>query len=1201
MHNQEILEQIKARISELSLQSSDDAGSGQNTQPAAGNSENAATVPQPIAIIGLSGYLPQSRSVQDFWRALDNDEALLEEIPQSRFDWQEHYDPSAEDAMKSHSKWGGFIPDIRGFDARFFRMLPNDAKRLDPRQRLLLMSVYHTLEDAGYAPESLRKTRTGIFVGAEENEYVKLSQWNKAQSEGIGNAPSMIANQVSYFFDWRGPSEYMNTMCSGGAVAIHRAMASLRSGECSQAVAGVANLLLRPETFISLSAMGQLSTSRSINSFGRDAGGYLPAEGVASILLKPLAQAEADGDAIYAVLKHSAVNFNGQGGMSIASPNISSHTELILQCYREAGIDPRNLAYIEAQGMANPVTDIAEWSAFNRALQALAQQQNVSLKDGYCTVSTLKPTLGHMQSASAFGALFKIIRSFDTGTIHKIRDFRYTSPDIESKHQPCQLAIENQPWPPQAQPRLAGLHSYGSGGNNAHLLLEEYRPKQAQAAGQDKLQVLPFSAKTQNQCRKLIAEFLAAVRQHPEYTLASIAHILQVGRDAMNVRVAFVSASRDQWIQQAEAYLGNRPQDNVFEDVADSEKASGCADSDPYTVAQSWVRGQKVDWVFTDAGKQARLHLPTYPFELTDHWLDDAPAVVGGAEVYSAGNASCRDTKSTQQIASFNKDTMMNASPKIIQGEGSAGEKAAELFTYCAETSDQDFHEDYLTFCPFPERIPGFSMTRVFLNPKKYRAEMTLIQRKQIEMRQVLFFKEDFTQMRSLLDIGCGHGTDVIQIANYYPHIHTDGFTITKAQAELGNHRIAQKGLNGQARIFNHDSSKVKFPRNDYDVIIGFEVSCLVADKEGLFGNIESSLRNHGRVLLMDFVANLHGAIEDPSIDIYIPTQEQWVKTLAKHHLVIDEIIDVSPQIANFQYDPEHENNVKDCPKVVRDSWRNYANNAIAIERGWLSYMLFRLRKDLYANVAELEQFNLAKLRAPKPYPVALQEMLELSHVPYPILDESLLADAYPDERSSAATPGAASLSRFALLKIKLAGLFEAALSLPQGELERAETFQDLGISSINSVELLQAINGEFGLTLPTSLIFAHNTLDSLTRYLETYLSEHQPQQLEKLKDEPPVTQAANIVENPLAAKLRTLFVRSLALSTESLSADDKFNELGLTSINAVELMQAINAEFQLTLPTSVIFECNSLAALTDHLAALGVSVADGAQKKSLN
>ncbi len=1199
MHNPDILEQIKARLSELSKQPPDDAGSTQNTQTVAGNRKDARPIPQPIAIIGLSGYLPKSRSVQDFWRALDNDEDLLEEIPKSRFDWQKHYDPSAADAMKSHTKWGGFIPDIRGFDARFFQMLPNDAKRLDPRQRLLLMSVYHTLEDAGYAPESLRKTRTGMFVGAEENEYVKLSQWDKAQSEGIGNAPSMIANQISYFFDWRGPSEYMNTMCSGGAVAIHRAVASLRSGECSQAVAGVANLLLRPETFISLSAMGQMSTRCSINSFGRDADGYLPAEGVASILLKPLAQAEADGDAIYAVLKHTAVNFNGQGGMSIASPNISSHTELILQCYREAGIDPRNLEYIEAQGMANPVTDIAEWSAFNRALQTLAQQQNVSLKHGNCTVSTLKPTLGHMQSASAFGALFKIIRSFDTDTIHKIRDFRHSSPDIDSKHQPCRLATENRPWPRQAQLRLAGLHAYGSGGNNAHLLLEEYRPEQVQGAVQDKLQVLPFSAKTQQQCRTLIAEFLSEVREHPEYAQASIAHTLQTGRDAMNVRVAFVSASRDQWIQQAEAYLGGRLQNNVFEGLADSSTVSVCTATDPYTRAQNWARGQKVDWPSHNVDKQARLHLPTYPFELRDYWLDDARTVATKPDADSLENAACRNKKSPQQITSFNKDTMMNASPEIIQGEGSAGEKAAELFTYCAETSDQDFHEDYLTFCPFPERIPGFSMTRVFLNPKDYRAEMALIQRKQIEMRQVLFFKEDFTQMRSLLDIGCGHGTDVIQIANHYPHIHTDGFTITKAQAELGNHRISQKGLNAQARIFNHDSSKVKFPRNDYDVIIGFEVSCLVADKDGLFSNIESSLKNHGRVLLMDFIANLHGAIEDPSIDIYIPTQEQWVKTLAKHHLVIDEIIDVSPQIANFQYDPEHENNVKDCPKVVRDSWRNYANNAIAIDRGWLSYMLFRLRKDLYANVAELEQYNLAKLRAPKPYPVALQEMLELSHVPYPILDETLLADAYPDERKSPVNRGAA--SRFALLKTKLAGLFDVTLSLPPGELEQAETFQDLGISSINSVELLQAINGEFGLTLPTSLIFAHNTLDSLTRYLETYLSEHQPQQLEKLNNALPVTQAENVVANPLAEKLLALFVNSLNLAGENLSSSDKFNELGLTSINAVELMQAINAEFQLTLPTSVMFECNSLDALADYLTALGVSVAGDAQKKSLN
>lgn len=1118
MDKQELLNQIGARVAALSRSKpapeslrSPAAGAAAPETPreAGGNGAGPApasalsAVPEPIAIIGLSGYLPKCRSVRDFWQALDKDESLLEEIPGTRFDWERYYDPSAADPMKSHAKWGGFIPDIRGFDAGFFGMLPRDAKQLDPRQRLLLMSVYQTLEDAGYAPDALRKTRTGVFVGAEENEYVKSSLWDKTRSEGIGNAPSMIANQISYFFDWRGPSEYLNTMCSGGAVAIHRAVASLRSGESRLAVAGVANLLLRPETYISLSALGQLSCSGKIGSFGRDAGGYLPAEGVASILLKPLAQAEADGDAIYAVLRHTAVNFNGQGGMSIAAPNIASHVELILQCYREADIDPRDLGYIEAQGMANPVTDIAEWRAFNRALQTLAGEKGISLEQGCCQVSTLKPTLGHMQSASAFGALFKIIRSLGTGTIYRIRDFRQAAPDLETEHQPCRLAADNRPWPAGARPRLAALHSYGSGGNNAHLLIEEYRSRKRPAPAREQTEILVFSAKTREQCRARVAGLLETVRRHPEYPLASIAHTLRVGRDAMKVRAAFVARSRDQWMRQAEAYLAGEPvPEGVFEGHADAgmdscRTSAAGKEGDPYAMAQMWVGGRTLARLSADRSEAGRLHLPTYPFELKEYWLDarhpasvpDKPEAQPGpaGEIVDAGPGPTRMT--FPEISALNKDPTMSASPEIIRSVGKAGEKAAELFTYCAETSDWDFHEDYLTFCPFPERIPGFSMTRVFLNPKKYRKEMALIQRKQIEMRQVLFFKEDFGEIRYLLDIGCGHGTDVIQIANHHPHIHTDGFTITRAQAELGSHRIAQKGLNGRARIFNCDSSKVKFPRDDYDVIIGLEVSCLVADKNGLFRNIESSLKNHGRVLLMDFIANLHGAIEDPSIDIYIPTQAQWAGNLARHHLAIDEIVDVSPQIANFQHDPDHEENLRDCPKVVRDSWRNYANNAIAIQRGWLSYMLFRLRKDRFSNVAELETHNLAKLRTPKPYPAALQEMLEIGHMPYPILDESLLADAYPDERPKSPAPAGAgnhALSDFSALKAELAKLFETTLSLPRHALERGESFRELGITSIHAVELMQAINGAFRLSLPTSILFECNSLDALADHLES-------------------------------------------------------------------------------------------------------------------
>lgn len=203
--------------------------------------------PEPIAIIGLSGYLPQSNNVQEFWDALDKDRSLIEEIPESRINWKNIYDPGRRDFDKSHTKWGGIMPGIRYFDAHFFGILPDEADLMDPRKRLLLMSVYHALEDAGYAPRSLGKETVGVFVAVEEDEYRQcLVEKGIDIKTGSGNSSSLIANQISYFFDFKGPSEVINTMCSGSAVAIHRAVRALRSGEISYAVVGGANILLQP-------------------------------------------------------------------------------------------------------------------------------------------------------------------------------------------------------------------------------------------------------------------------------------------------------------------------------------------------------------------------------------------------------------------------------------------------------------------------------------------------------------------------------------------------------------------------------------------------------------------------------------------------------------------------------------------------------------------------------------------------------------------------------------------------------------------------------------------------------------------------------------------------------------------------------------------------------------------------------------------
>ena len=434
-------------------------------------------------------------SVEAFWRALDEDRCLLEPPPQARLDLWRQLQPEQGEFLERAIRGGGFIPDIRSFAPAFFDILPGQAHAMDPRQRLLLMSVYHTLEDAGYAPGALKQQPVGVFVAIEEDEYFQtMLDLGVQPTGGDGLAASMVANRISWFFDFRGPSEIVNTMCSGAAVALHRAVGSLRAQETTMAVVGGANLLLRPEPFIHLGQTGQLSPDLTVRSFGKEARGFLRAEGVASVLLKRLSQAEADGDPIYAVIRHTAVNYNGKGGMSIAAPDIAAHAELIARCYRQAGIDPRDVQYLEAQGMGNPVADLGEWQALNRALSQLALERGVPLAPGACRVGTLKPMTGHMHSASALGALFKVIRSLQTGTIHKVLDFSELNADLDYPGQPCAPARATEAWPASEHLRLAGIHAYGAGGNNAHLLIEEYR-KPASKARRPRLPGYPFVLK----------------------------------------------------------------------------------------------------------------------------------------------------------------------------------------------------------------------------------------------------------------------------------------------------------------------------------------------------------------------------------------------------------------------------------------------------------------------------------------------------------------------------------------------------------------------------------------------------------------------------------------------------------------------------------------------------------------------------------
>lgn len=431
------------------------------------------SAPQPIAITGAAGFFPGAQDLETFWRHIDTDSPQIGEIPPTRFDWRPWYEPhGGEGTMRT--KWGGFIPDIASFDPALFGMLPAEADETDPRLRLLLMAVWRTLEDAGVDPRAPEGPPTGVFIGCESNEYLQAMRNAGVEPKGLfEQADSMLSNRISRFFDFRGPSEIVNTMCSGFTVALHRAVSALSAGHIDRALVGAANVMLSADMFRALSAADQLSTEPTVRSFGECADGYVRAEGAGAVLLERGDRVDAQGRFAYAHIRHVEINHAGRGGSSIATPDIESHADLLTRCYLRANIDPRRLGYIEAQGMGVPVADVAEWTALNRGIARLYQEHGLAVPTGACRVSTLKPLIGHMHAASGLGALLKVIRSFQTNRVHKVIGFTSPNAFCEMARSPCRIVTETEDWPAEDLPRLAALHSFGSGGNNAHVVMEE--------------------------------------------------------------------------------------------------------------------------------------------------------------------------------------------------------------------------------------------------------------------------------------------------------------------------------------------------------------------------------------------------------------------------------------------------------------------------------------------------------------------------------------------------------------------------------------------------------------------------------------------------------------------------------------------------------------------------------------------------------
>ena len=622
---------------------------------AASRTARDAAARDSIAIIGLSGRYPQARTLEQYWENLRNGKDCIEEIPADRWTLDGFYCAEVEPALQRHEsycKWGGFIEGFSEFDPLFFNISPLDAESMDPQERIFMQSCWEALEDAGYTRETLasrHSNRVGVFAGITKTGFDLYGPplWQQGASSFPKTSFSSLANRVSYFLNLHGPSMPVDTMCSASLTAIHEACEHLLREECELAFAGGVNLYLHPSNYIELCRTRMLSTNGRCKSFGEGGDGFVPGEGVGVILLKRLSRAIDDRDVIHGVIRATQINHGGKtNGYTVPNPN--SQRELVRAALRKAGIDARAISYIEAHGTGTSLGDPIEITGLTQAFE-----QDTADKQ-FCALGSAKSNIGHLEAAAGIAAVTKVLLQMKHRTLVPSLHADVLNPNLRLDETPFvvqrQLAHWHRPTltvngQTAEYPRIAGVSSFGAGGSNAHVIVEEYPPAprdervRAPAPGHPALIVL--SARNEERLKEQAANLRRAVDQRAfdDADLSDIAYTLQVGREGMEHRLAFTAISLEELRGKLDAYLAGMADkdgiDGFYRGTVRREKGalSFTADEDIRAAIATWVekrkydelldlwvRGLTFDWRQLHAVEPRRISLPTYPFARDRHW-----------------------------------------------------------------------------------------------------------------------------------------------------------------------------------------------------------------------------------------------------------------------------------------------------------------------------------------------------------------------------------------------------------------------------------------------------------------------------------------------------------------------------------------------------------------------------------------------------
>lgn len=422
-----------------------------------------------IAIVGVSTRFPGAGTTpEDMWAMLDEGRDGIRDLPEGR--WEEFTsDPAIKAAVDATVTKGGYLDDVKTFDAEFFAMSPNEVVNVDPQQRLALELTWEALEHARIPASSIKGSQVGVFIGSSSNDYqlLAVSDINAHPYALTGTSTAIVANRVSYFYDFRGPSIAVDTACSSSLVAVHQAVRSLRTGESDLAVAGGVNMLLAPPITVGFGQTGVLAPDGKIKAFSSDANGMIRSEGGGLVVLKRLEDAERDGDNILAVVAGSAVNQDGRSN-GLLAPSPDAQADALRFAYRDAGIAPSGVDYIEAHGTGTILGDPIEADALGRVVGRGRDADKPAL------LGSAKTNFGHLESAAGAAGLIKVVLAMQQNRLPASLNYVGPNPYIDFDKAHLQVISEGAEWPRYTGKAVAGISGFGFGGTNAHVVLKEY-------------------------------------------------------------------------------------------------------------------------------------------------------------------------------------------------------------------------------------------------------------------------------------------------------------------------------------------------------------------------------------------------------------------------------------------------------------------------------------------------------------------------------------------------------------------------------------------------------------------------------------------------------------------------------------------------------------------------------------------------------